>query len=123
MFVSVIHRISDPDEFWSIATKATAEIPADLKLPQVVSSEDLSTTICLSLGSPFGRAAEDLPRAFIGKRSQERIPCYHDGAFLRSAYARRHLSSASKGKKEGVRSSVGLLPRSHNVSSSLAKLV
>jgi len=47
MFVSVIHRISDPDEFWSIAEKATANIPADLKLPQFVTSEGLATTICL----------------------------------------------------------------------------
>lgn len=47
MFVSVIHRVSDPDEFWSIAEKATASLPADLKLPQFVTSEGLATTICL----------------------------------------------------------------------------
>ena len=47
MFVSVIHRVSNPDEFWAIAEKATANMPADLKLPQFVTSEDLATTICL----------------------------------------------------------------------------
>ena len=45
MFVSVIHRISDPDGFSEMTRNAT--IPEDLRLPQVISSTDRSTTICL----------------------------------------------------------------------------
>lgn len=47
MFVSVIHRISDPDAFWAIANSAIEKIPPDLKCPQYVTSDDRSTTICL----------------------------------------------------------------------------
>jgi hypothetical protein len=47
MFVSVIHRVTDPDAFWAAATNATQKIPAELKLSQSVTSEDRSTTICL----------------------------------------------------------------------------
>jgi hypothetical protein len=45
MFVSVIHRISDPDRFSEMARTAT--IPEDLRLPQVISAADRSTTVCL----------------------------------------------------------------------------
>lgn len=45
MFVSVIHRISDPDRFFEMAGSAT--IPEDLRLPQVLSSGDRATTVCL----------------------------------------------------------------------------
>ena len=47
MFVSVIHRVSDPDAFWAAATSGAEKIPAELKLSQSVTSEDRSTTICL----------------------------------------------------------------------------
>ncbi|HET6274492.1 MAG TPA: hypothetical protein VFE16_00975 [Candidatus Cybelea sp.] len=47
MFISVIHRVSDPDAFWAIAENATKEIPADTKLHQTVTSDDRSTAICL----------------------------------------------------------------------------
>ena len=47
MFISVIHRVSNPDAFWSTVAGATDKIPADLKLPQYVTSYDRSTTICL----------------------------------------------------------------------------
>jgi hypothetical protein len=47
MFISVIHRISDPDAFGAIAASATKDIPADLKLHQTVTSNDRSTAICL----------------------------------------------------------------------------
>jgi hypothetical protein len=45
VFVSVIHRISDPDRFSEMARSAT--IPQDLRLPQVISNADRSTTVCL----------------------------------------------------------------------------
>ncbi|MBV8842891.1 MAG: hypothetical protein JO307_08770 [Bryobacterales bacterium] len=45
MFVSVIHRISDPDRFSELSSKAA--IPEDLRLPQVISAADRSTTVCL----------------------------------------------------------------------------
>jgi hypothetical protein len=47
MFISVIHRISDPDAFWATAAGATNDIPADTKLHQTVTSDDRSTAICL----------------------------------------------------------------------------
>jgi len=47
MFISVIHRISDPDEFGAIAASATKDIPTDTKLHQTVTSNDHSTAICL----------------------------------------------------------------------------
>jgi hypothetical protein len=45
MFVSVIHRISDPDRFSEMARSAT--IPPDLRLPQVIAAADRATTVCL----------------------------------------------------------------------------
>lgn len=47
MFISVIHRISDPETFWATAASATSDIPADIKLHQTVTSNDRSTAICL----------------------------------------------------------------------------
>ena len=47
MFVSVIHRISDPDTFGATAASAANDIPADVKLHQTVTSNDRSTAICL----------------------------------------------------------------------------
>lgn len=46
MFISVIHRITDPDAFWATVA-ATKEIPAHLKLHQTVTSDDRATAICL----------------------------------------------------------------------------
>ena len=47
MFISVIHRISDPDAFWAIAASASKDIPAGVKLHQTVAGKDRSTAICL----------------------------------------------------------------------------
>jgi hypothetical protein len=47
MFVSVIHRISDPDRFFEMASSTAQNIPSDLRLPQYISSADRSTTVCL----------------------------------------------------------------------------
>ncbi len=69
MFVSVIHRISDPDAFWKIAAAATEKIPADLKLPQYVTSTDRSTTICLWEAPSAARLREFL-EPLLGKVSK-----------------------------------------------------
>jgi len=45
MFISVIHRISDPDRFFEMARSAS--IPEGLRLPQVISAADRATTVCL----------------------------------------------------------------------------
>jgi hypothetical protein len=55
MFISVIHRISDPDAFFATATGATKDIPADVKLHQTVTSDDRSTAICLWEASSVDR--------------------------------------------------------------------
>ena len=47
MFISVIHRISDPDTFWATAARATNDIPANFKLHQTMTGSDRSTAICL----------------------------------------------------------------------------
>ena len=47
MFVSVIHRITDPDRFFEMAASTGQKIPPDLRLPQYISSADKSTTVCL----------------------------------------------------------------------------
>jgi hypothetical protein len=47
MFISVIHRISDPDAFGATAASAAKDIPSNLKLHQTVTSSDRSTAICL----------------------------------------------------------------------------
>lgn len=45
MFVSVIHRIADPERFFEMARGAA--IPQDLRLPQSISTADRTTTMCL----------------------------------------------------------------------------
>jgi hypothetical protein len=47
MFVSVIHRISDPDAFSAIAASAMKDIPAGFKLHQAMAGDDRSTAVCL----------------------------------------------------------------------------
>jgi len=47
MFISVIHRISDPEAFSATAASAMKDIPADFKLHQAVTGNDRSTAICL----------------------------------------------------------------------------
>ena len=47
MFVSVIHRISDPDKFFQMVTANAGKIPSDVRLPQYFTSEDHRTMVCL----------------------------------------------------------------------------
>lgn len=47
MFISVIHRISDPEKFSQMAADAGNKIPPNLRLPQYITSADHRTTVCL----------------------------------------------------------------------------
>jgi hypothetical protein len=47
MFVTVIHRISNPDQFESAAKSATEVIPSHLKLHQYLTAKDRKTATCL----------------------------------------------------------------------------
>jgi hypothetical protein len=60
MFVSVIHRISDPDRFFEMASSAAEKLPSDLRLPQYFSSADRSTTVCLWEAPSVSRVREFL---------------------------------------------------------------
>jgi hypothetical protein len=60
MFVSVIHRITDPDRFFEIAGSAADKIPPDLRLPEYFSSADRSTTVCLWEAPSVSRVREFL---------------------------------------------------------------
>lgn len=60
MFVSVIHRISDPDSFWASAAGAANDIPAGVKLHQTTTSDDGSTVICL-----WEAASVDAVKGFV----------------------------------------------------------
>jgi hypothetical protein len=60
MFVSVIHRITDPDRFFEMASNAAQSIPPDLRLPQYISNADRSTTICLWEAPSVDRVREFL---------------------------------------------------------------
>ncbi len=47
MFVTVIHRISNPDQFESAAKSATEVIPSHLKLHQYLTAQDRKIATCL----------------------------------------------------------------------------
>jgi len=69
MFISVIHRISDPDEFGAIAASAAKDIPAHLKLHQTVTGSDRSTAICLWEASSVD-GVRDLLEPLFGRVSK-----------------------------------------------------
>ncbi len=74
MFVSVIHRVSDPDAFWASVASAAQEIPTDLNLPQYVTSNDRLTTICL-WEAPSVEKVRDFLEPRIGRVSKnEYVP-------------------------------------------------
>jgi hypothetical protein len=64
MFVSVIHRISDPDRFFEMANGVT--IPQDMRLPQHISSVDRSTTVCLWEAPSVQRVRDFLEPLTVG---------------------------------------------------------
>jgi hypothetical protein len=74
MFVSVIHRISDPDAFWAAAGSASDKLPSDLKLHQSVTGNDRATAICL-WEAPSVERVRDLVEPLLARFSEnEYIP-------------------------------------------------
>lgn len=71
MFVSVIHRISDPDRFFSMASSAAQNIPPDLRLPQSISNADRSTAVCLWEAPSVERVREFLEPLTAGISKNE----------------------------------------------------
>ncbi len=69
MFISVIHRVSDPDAFFATAASAAKDIPADLKLHQTVTSDDRATAICLWEASSVD-GVSDLLEPLFGRVSK-----------------------------------------------------
>jgi hypothetical protein len=69
MFVSVIHRISDPDRFFEMARSVV--IPHDLRLPQTISTVDRSTTVCLWEAPSVQRVRDFLEPLLAGIASNE----------------------------------------------------
>ncbi len=74
MFISVIHRVSDPEAFRTTAESAANDIPANLKLHQTVTSNDRSTAICLWEAASI-ESVRDLLEPLLGRFSKnEYIP-------------------------------------------------
>ncbi len=74
MFISVIHRISDPDAFAAAVASATPKIPTDLKVHQTATSNDGSTVICLWEASSVEKV-RDVVETHLGHASKnEYIP-------------------------------------------------
>jgi hypothetical protein len=73
MFISVIHRISDPDTFGATAANAAKDIPANLKLHQTVTGKDRSTAICLWEASSVDVVRNLLEPLFGGVSKNEYI--------------------------------------------------
>jgi len=73
MFISVIHRISDPDAFSATAASAMKDIPADFKLHQTATGNDRSTTICLWEASSVDDVKNLLDPLFEGSCKNEYI--------------------------------------------------
>lgn len=71
MFVSVIHRISDPERFFEMASSATQNLPPDLRLPQSISNADRSTTVCLWEAPSVERVREFLEPLTAGMCKNE----------------------------------------------------
>jgi hypothetical protein len=73
MFVSVIHRITDPDRFFALATSATQNLPSDLRLPQSIASTDRSTAVCLWEAPSVERVREFLEPLVAGTSKNEYV--------------------------------------------------
>jgi hypothetical protein len=81
MFVTVIHRISNPDQFETSAKRATEVIPSHLKLHQYLTATDRETATCLW----EARSAEDVKEFLepvVGHVSRnEYLPLNADASF------------------------------------------
>lgn len=74
MFISVIHRVSDPDAFGAAVASGTPKIPTDLKVHSTATGDDRSTVICLWEASSVDKV-KDFVEAHLGHASKnEYIP-------------------------------------------------
>gem|GEM_PF-566117 len=81
MFVTVIHRISNPDQFESAAKSATEVIPSHLKLHQYLTATDRKTATCLWEARSVADVKEFL-EPVVGHVSQnEYLPLNAEAAF------------------------------------------
>ena len=81
MFITVIHRISDPDQFESSAKSATERIPPHLKLHQYLSGSDRKTATCL-WEAPSVKDVQEFLEPLSSRFSRnEYIPLNADAAF------------------------------------------
>jgi len=69
MFISVIHRVSDPDAFEAAVATATPKIPTDLKVHLTATGDDGSTVICLWEASSVDKV-RDVVEAHLGHASK-----------------------------------------------------
>ncbi len=74
MFISVIHRISDPEAFAATAASAMKDIPADCRLHQAMAGEDRSTAICLWEAPTLDRVRNLLEPLFGRVCKNEYVP-------------------------------------------------
>jgi hypothetical protein len=58
MYVIVEHRISDPAKFWEKAQTSISQLPADVKVHQVLPSTDGARAVCLWEGGSIDRVKE-----------------------------------------------------------------
>jgi len=81
MFITIIHRISDPDQFESTAKSATESIPSHLKLHQYLSGSDRKTATCL-WEAPSVEDVKEFLEPVIGQFSRnEYVPLNAENAF------------------------------------------
>jgi hypothetical protein len=71
MFVSVIHRITDPDRFFAMASETAQNLPSDLRLPQFIGNADRATMVCLWEAPSVDRVREFLEPLTAGMCKNE----------------------------------------------------
>ncbi len=80
MFVTVIHRISNPDQFESSAKSATEVIPSHLKLHQYLTGTDRKTATCLWETPTVEDVKEFLEPTFGHVSRNEYVPLNTEGS-------------------------------------------
>lgn len=81
MFITVIHRISNPDQFESAAKNATEEIPSHLKLHHSLASTDRTTATCLWEASSAKELKEFLEPVIGHVSRNEYVPLNAEASF------------------------------------------
>jgi hypothetical protein len=69
MFISVIHRVSDPDAFGAAVASATPKLPTDVKVHLTATGDDRSTVICLWEASSVDKV-RDIVETHLGHASK-----------------------------------------------------